>query len=503
MKKSLLFLILVSGSCVLSACGGAGSTPPVLPATHFSVTAPAAVVAGTAFKVTVTALDASNNVVDSYSGTVHFTSSDAQAVLPDNSGLTNGTGIFAATLETAGNQTITAIDTATATIMGVSSAIDVASAEAAGTFTPTGTMGFERAGHTATLLQDGTALITGGENSTGPLATAEIFNPGTGMFTSTKGTMETARVGHTATLLTDGTVLVTGGNDATGALATAEIFHPTTGMFTPLLSMMETVRVGHTATLLNDGTGRVLVAGGGSAPEEFFGAGIDGSTISAELFDPTSGQFTPAGHMSASRIYHTATLLPSGDVLLAGGTDTANTSGASQGDLFQPASATFTATAMAMAGITALHLPAPLLNDGMVLLPGGEVSASPCGEGGSLISSAEATLFNGGDATFSETGSMTASRISHTATLLPGGEVLIAGGAMSHTPCNRGFGTSTFQSIASAELFNPVSGTFTPTGSMLAPRAAHTATLLGNGKVLVVGGVDANGNFLASAELFE
>jgi len=507
-KKSLVLPMSLFSLCLLTACGGGGNGNITggdgggsqLAATHFSVTAPQDATVGSSFNFTVTALDASNNTATTYSGTVRFTSSDSQAVLPANSTLTNGTGTFSAILNTSGSQTITGIDTVTPTIRGVSNTIQASSAALPGSFAPTGSMEFPRAGHTATLLQDGTVLIIGGENSTGSLATAEIFNPDTGMFTSTKGTMETARVGHTATLLTSGTVLVTGGNDTTGALATAEIFDPTTGMFTPLVSMMETVRVGHTATLLNDGTGRVLVAGGGSASEEFFGAGID-STVSAELFDSKSGQFTPAGHMSASRIYHTATLLPSGDVLLAGGTDTVNTSGASQGDLFQPTSGTFTATAMG--GITALHLPAPLLSDGMVLLPGGEVSASPCGEGGSLISSAEATLFNGSDANFSETSSMNASRISHTATLLPAGEVLIAGGAMSHTPCNRGFGTSTFQSIASAELFSPGSGTFALTGSMSTARAAHTATLLGNGKVLVVGGVDANGNFLASAELFQ
>jgi len=509
MKKSLLYLISVYSLCLLVACssgsngknngGGGGRSQSA--ATHFSVTSPATATAGTPFNFTVTALDASNNTVTTYSGTVHFTSTDGQAVLPANSTLTDGTGAFSATLKTSGSETITATDTITLTITGVSNAIEVSNPAPAGTFTITGSMGFPRAGHTATLLQDGTVLISGGENTTGPLASAEIYNSATGIFAST-GSMETARVGHTATLLTDGTVLITGGNDATGALATAETFNPSSGTFTPTAGSMETARVGHTATLLNDGTGRVLVAGGGTAPEELFGAGDDGSSALAELFDPKSGQFTPTmNNMLAGRIYHTATLLPNGNVLLAGGTDTAGLSGAALGDLFQPGSATFAATTNQ--GTTALHFAAPLLQDGMVLLAGGEVSASRCGEGGSLISSAEAILFDNSDANFSQTGDMSASRISHTATLLTGGQVLIAGGAMSHTPCNRGFGTSTFQSIASAELFSPASGTFALTGNMSTERAAHTATLLANGKVLVVGGVNANGNTLASAELFQ
>ncbi|WP_426422066.1 Ig-like domain repeat protein [Bradyrhizobium genosp. A] len=93
--------------------------------THFTVSAPASATAGTAFNFTVTALDSSNAVVTSYSGTVHFTSSDAAATLPANATLTNGTGTFSATLNTAGNQTITATDTANAAITGTSSAIAV------------------------------------------------------------------------------------------------------------------------------------------------------------------------------------------------------------------------------------------------------------------------------------------------------------------------------------------------------------------------------------------
>ncbi|MGA8142841.1 MAG: Ig-like domain-containing protein [Candidatus Acidiferrales bacterium] len=94
-------------------------------ATHFSVTAPATATAGSSFNFTLTALDASNATVTGYSGTVHFTSSDVQAVLPANSTLTNGTGTFSATLRTNGGQTITATDTVTMSITGISGTITV------------------------------------------------------------------------------------------------------------------------------------------------------------------------------------------------------------------------------------------------------------------------------------------------------------------------------------------------------------------------------------------
>src|SRR4029079_10404754 len=86
--------------------------------------------AGTAFSFTVTALDQFNNTATSYAGTVHFTSSDGQAVLPANSTLTNGAGTFSATLRTAGSQTITATDVVTASITGASGTIAVSAGTA-------------------------------------------------------------------------------------------------------------------------------------------------------------------------------------------------------------------------------------------------------------------------------------------------------------------------------------------------------------------------------------
>ncbi len=352
-------------------------------------------------------------------------------------------------------------------------------------FTATGSMTFAREGQTATLLGDGRVLITGGKNASGELATTEIFDPATGAFSPT-GSMEIARIGQTATRLNDGRVLITGGKNTSGDLATAETFDPARGMFAPT-GTMANARVGHTATLLNDG--RVLVAGGGTA--------------TAELFDSKTGQFTPAGDMVASRIYHAATLLLKGEVLIAGGTDS---SGTALGELFDPATTSFTPTATG--GTQALNLAATLLQDGRVFLAGGEVTVMI--SGGSTrccisgpVSVSLATLFDSSSMGFSAAGDMSASRASLTTTLLSRGDVLIAGGATITTKAVGASAITTVQPLASAELFNPVSRTFAPTGSMRTARAGHTATLLGNGKVLVAGGIDTNGNALASAELYQ
>jgi hypothetical protein len=103
-------------------------------------------------------------------------------------------------------------------------------------------------------------------------------------------------------------------------------------------------------------------------------------------------------------------------------------------------------------------------------------------------SDATAEVFDPVTQTFSATGNPSEARKDATATRLPNGKVLIAGG-------QDGAGTS----LSSAELYDPSTGTFTPTGNMHAPRAQHTATLLTNGKVLLVGSVKETG----SAELFD
>jgi hypothetical protein len=123
MKRFLLALFTLFGLCLLYGCSSSGngsSTQPPGPATHFSVVAQANANAGTAFNITVTAQDASNNQVSTYSGTVHFTSSDPHATLPNDQPLTNGTATLQVTLLSAGNQTITATDTLTTSITGMS-----------------------------------------------------------------------------------------------------------------------------------------------------------------------------------------------------------------------------------------------------------------------------------------------------------------------------------------------------------------------------------------------
>lgn len=359
-------------------------------------------------------------------------------------------------------------------------------------FTATGSMKTARASHTATLLGNGKVIAIGGVGDNGKIALAstELFDPATGQFTSS-GNLMTPRLFHTATSLQNGKVLVTGGQDVNGnGIAEAELFDPSTGSFTTTGSM-NSARTGHTATLLNDG--RVLVAGG-----------IDSNKAvlsTAELFDPATGKFTSAnGPMTGRRAHHAATLLSSGKVLLAGGSpDT------TLGDIFDPASNTFASFAStATLGAEATFLTATLIVDGRVLLAGGEVTLTytQCPHLDLLFSGASASLFDPSTARSSATGDMSSRRAQHTATLLGDGKVLVAGGASTVTRENLCVPEQSINVLANAELFDPTHGAFALTSSMTTARSGHTATLLANGDVLVIGGVDANSNFLASAELY-
>jgi deoxycytidylate deaminase len=165
---------------------------------------------------------------------------------------------------------------------------------------------------TATLLGDGRVLIVGGFNGNEHLASAELYDPSTGAFSHTGG-MQMGRSGHTATLLEDGRVLAVGGDGDNGPLASAETYDPTIGSFQSTGSMSHD-RHGHTATMLHDG--RVMIVGGWANNINTY----QDLTI-IEIFDPATGIFRRAGSIGMARDFHTATLLPDGRVLIAGGYD--------------------------------------------------------------------------------------------------------------------------------------------------------------------------------------
>ena len=342
---------------------------------------------------------------------------------------------------------------------------------------PMGPMITDRSRHTATLLADGRVLIAGGivvlGNST---ATAEIYDPKTGAFSPT-GSMTTARQGATATLLADGRVLVAGGgNDDPAVLATAEVYDPKTGAFSRTGSMA-TARQAATATLLADG--RVLVAGGvgvtGSVPE------IYPPTAEAEVYDPTTGIFSPTGSMAAARSYHTATLLPDGRVLVVGGSreTVADWYFLATAEIYDPTTGTFSPTG-SMTTVRSHHT-ATLLPDGRVLVAGGNYESTT--RSGALAS---VEIYEPKTGAFRTTGPMTTEREFHTATLLADGTVLFAGG----------FGFT-------AEIYDPKTAISSRTNQMAAVRTFNTATLLTDGRVLVAGGGTSEPYPGPSAELYD
>jgi hypothetical protein len=351
-------------------------------------------------------------------------------------------------------------------------------------FTTVGQMNSTRANNTAALLGNGKVLLAGGFTgfaSGGITNAADLFDPISGAFTPTSP-MIWPRDSATATVLPSGKVLIAGGqmNGPPGdefnyvGLNTAEIFDPASGTFTAL-APMTSKRIEHTATLLPNG--KVLIAGGITK----YGSG--GEIINtAELFDPTSGNFTVTSPMNVARHIHTATLLRNGKVLIAGGHGGWNTA-----ELFDPASGTF--TSISPMNFARYHHTATVLPSGKVLLAGG-FDANSLDNNGQFSDTAE--LFDPASGTFTVVANsqgipnrMTLPRFAHTATLLPSGKVLIAGGQAVWL-----FGPS--EVTDTAELFDPDSENFTSLlpVTMTSRRESQTATLLASGKVLLAGGDD-------------
>jgi len=328
------------------------------------------------------------------------------------------------------------------------------------TFATTGSLNIRRHYHTATLLDNGKVLVAGGYNN-GLLASAELYDPATGIWSNT-GSMNFARNIHTATLLENGKVLVAGGYG--GGDNSAELYDPNTGTWNSTGNLNHNHSF-HTSTLL--GNGKVLVAGGSYG------------VATAELYDPVTGNWSNTGSMNTGRQYHTATLLNNGQVLVAGGFNYESYWLASA-ELYDPVTGTWITTG-SMNDARYYHT-ATLLDNGKVLVAGGE------GDGGPSLSSSE--LYDPATGTWSLTGSMNSDPYNHTATLLNNGKVLVVGGSNDSSY------------FASTEFFNPVMGTWNTSGNMNNNRDSHTSTLLNDGKLLIAGGYNnIYPNSISNAEL--
>jgi hypothetical protein len=272
------------------------------------------------------------------------------------------------------------------------------------TFSPAGRMVHKReGGHATVLLPDGSVLLTGGWSGPAVTASAELYDPGTEMF-SVIGAMNSARSSHSATLLTTGEVLIAGGYDGNRRLNSAELYDPRTRTFRSTGNMTEP-RSEFAAVLLSDG--RVLMTGGNRSSDEVL--------ASAEVYDPGTGTFRKVGDMTVIRHKHAAAVLHDGKVLVLGGSDARDGRGRyASAELFDPVRGTFSA-------VKAMHAARFKLPHAVVVLPTGEVLVAGGAERVEVYDP-ETNSFRVG------AGSLVADLAFSTATLLRDGRVLIAGG---------------------------------------------------------------------------
>jgi hypothetical protein len=278
----------------------------------------------------------------------------------------------------------------------------------------TESMNTARAAHTSTLLNNGKVLICGGfAGNNNFISSVEIYDPALNSFRQV-GDMAVPRLSHSATLLPDGKVLIAGGYDGS-YLSSTEIFDPQSETFTHG-SDMKTARMGHTATILNNG--KILFAGGVGTGWTFL--------ESAEVYDMDSKSFSLTGSMNYARESHTATFLTNGTVLISGGHKgrRADIQIYSSAEIYNPSTGQFTETAN-MNIIRHKH-DAVLLADGTVLITGGSDEKDYAG----VYKSSE--IYYPDLRIFKTSGNMNLPRFKHygTSVLLPDGNVLVAGGTV-------------------------------------------------------------------------
>ncbi len=353
-----------------------------------------------------------------------------------------------------------------------------------GAWTAVASMAAQRILHTATVLADGRVLVAGGDDKTETLNSAELFDPTTDTWT-TAASMITKRRSHTATLLKDGRVLVTGGinrdNNGGFALNDAELYDPGLNTWS-IAAPMTFRRESHTATALTDGS--VLVAGG-----ENHGRLLD----NVEVYHPTTNTWTPTTSMSTAHYQHTATSLSNGDVLVVGGI--ANVGELGGAELYDATTNSWSVAGQMVAN--RWQHTATLLPSGVVLVAGGSMNID-------FASVATAELYDPTLGIWSPAAPMSVARKNHTATLLFDGRILVAGGfdvyVVNIVPGEITYVYYNNVVLSSAESYVAASNSWTGAGLMANARGQHTATFLGDGRVLVAGG---GFNDLATAEIFD
>jgi N-acetylneuraminic acid mutarotase len=317
------------------------------------------------------------------------------------------------------------------------------------------------------VLGDGRVLVVGGSSGTSSSAAvgyAELFDPRSGHWTVTTEMLQ-ARAYPTAVALPDGSALVVGGSLHGAPLDTTERYYPGSGAWVAA-GRMHVARTHTTATLLHDG--RVLVVGGGAVGSPSFA-----TTNRVDLYDPETGTWTEAASMSVARGLHTATLLPDGRVLVAGGSSkTYGTKGVvtAAAEIYDPATDAWH-TVAPMAVKRYVHS-AAILPDGRVLVAGGW---SYTGSTDPSLSTAE--IFDPASNSWSATASMAGGRAEYRLAILRDGRVLVAGGV-----------TPNYKTIATAEIYDPETGSWSATGKLAVAVMWPVLAVLPDGRVLVAGG---------------
>jgi len=329
----------------------------------------------------------------------------------------------------------------------------------------------------ATHLPDGKILITGGYKTTRDLShySAEIFDPVYRTLTTT-GSMIDRRQCHNAVALPDGTILVVGGNNETGvSLTSAEIYNPVTGQFT-LVGSMAAERTCAMSTLLPNG--KVLVVGGYDTAGTFLDT--------AEIYDPLTLTFGPLLQMNHARSCHAQVLLKNGLVLM-----TTGCAATEHAELFDWRDNSFT-----VIDDLSTQRKYPFfaqLKDGRVLIAGGSA-------GGIEVDTAEiyTPSLSGGNGSFTLVANGMSSGPGRGACgVLPGGKVLLLGGAKSVI----GGGT---EYLDTAEIFNPANDTFTGDYKMSSARGNWPRFLVTkSGYGVIFGGIDTHGEASNSCETWK